>query len=556
MNLNLQPRQPKGVPIGGEFTTTSRDETGPTLLPTGFSPKEAAERHEALLDAGYAPAVTSPGMNPATTDGIDQWWGDHFVTAEYRASGEGFAQMPDDFTPGMGSGHALSGHRRTSRMKYRGEDVTLRMPSATAIKRFAAQSDNTTFDVPVSGEYPGADGNPQLVAGWVRVTKSPGGAWNALGMGFPTGGDEAVAEGVAAILEARRPSFALRDAGTLITSHRARLAGQGVPMRHVSSAWISAVGYDEASGVMATRTLTGAVYGHLVTKARYGAVAEAKSPGSMFNKLVRGSGRVQVTNCPGCGRFFSSAAPHSCPAPATPQSGVVRNALAQQAATATLGAKARSTAAPSPALADQPQRQWGEHVHANNEKTINVKAILRAQLAQRTSRSGLYGPPGWTVNGVGDQVGPYTSQTYVPGAYWSGRYGDGEPFEQVNGDTGLVRFAGLGSGEARAIRSVVSRKQLAERQNAGPSLGSVLAAAARNPGVVEVHGYVVGPDRDDERFTAEGVHIYDDGISNEKQVIAAARSRFGLDFEDDPDEVTLEETAWRPGEKTWRLWWD
>ena len=52
------------------------------------------------------------------------------------------------------------------------------------------------------------------------------------------------------------------------------------------------------------------------------------------------------------------------------------------------------------------------------------------------------------------------------------------------------------------------------------------------------------------------MHIYDDGISNKKQVIAAARSRFGLDFEDDPDEVTLEENARRPGEKTWRLWWD
>src|SRR5665647_1070211 len=109
MSLSLQPRQPKGVPIGGEFATTAHGETGLTLLPTGLSPAQAAERHQALLDAGYIPAVTSPGMNPATTDGIEQWWGDHFVTAEYRASGEGFAQMPDDFTPGMAAGNALSG---------------------------------------------------------------------------------------------------------------------------------------------------------------------------------------------------------------------------------------------------------------------------------------------------------------------------------------------------------------------------------------------------------------------------------------------------------------
>lgn len=544
----IQPRQPRGVPVGGQWATAAHAETGLALVPTGLSAQEAAERHLALVERGYVPAVASIGIDPATTAGIDQWWGEHFVTAEYRASGEGFAQMPDDNTPSMNDGNALSGHRRTHRVRYRGQDIALRMPSATAIKRYAGDSGESTFDVPVGGEYPDASGAPRTVSGWVRVTKSPGGRWNAVGMGFPAGGDETVAEAVSAVLEARRPSHALRDAADLIDRHRARLVAQGAQLQSVSSQWISAVGYDDASGIMATQTANGKLYGHVVSKARCAAVAAAQSPGAMFNKLVKGSGKVEVANCPACGRFFSSTAPHSCPAPSAPAPGVVRNELAQQAATALLGARARSSA--------RPQRQWGEHVRISGEQAIDTRATLRAQLALRSSRSGLYGSPGWTVDGLADQVGPYTSQTYVPGAYRSVQYADGGRDERVNGDTGLVRFAGLGSSEARAIGSVMSRRQLAERQNEGPTTSAVLSAAARNPGVVEVHGYVVGPDRDDERFTPEGVYLYDDEISSKEQAVAAARSRFGLDFEAEPAEVSAVENPWRPGEKSWRLWWD
>lgn len=552
MDFSLQPRQPKGVPIGGQWATAAHAETGLALLPSSLDPQLAAERHRALLDAGYVPAVATPGLDPATTAGIDQWWSDHFVTAEYRATGEGFAQMPDDFTPAMSDGNALSGKRRTHRVRYRGEDVQLRMPSASAIKRFTATSGETTFDVPVGAEYPDAGGVPQTVQGWVRVTRSPGGRWTTVGMGF-AGEGEAVAEGVSAILEARRPSFALRDAGSLIERHRARLAAQGAPMQAVSSQWISAVGYDEASGVMATQTAAGRVYGHLVSKARYEAVAAAASPGAMFNRLVKGSEHAQVSNCPACGRFFAASAPHTCPAPAAPAEGVVRNATQQQVATALLGARARGARPAAPAPVPARPRAFGEHVRKAGEKTIDVRATLAAQLTRRGSRAGEYGPPGWT-QGIADQFAPFTSETYVPGAY--GEYIVGERTVRYANGEGLTRFAGLGGLEARLIGSAMTRKQLAERQNDGPTQSSVLAAAARNPGTVEVHGYVVGPDRSDERFTAEGVFLYDESIASHEQAMDAARTRFGLDHLQGPSEVSLVENPWRPGEKAWRLWWD
>lgn len=198
-------------------------------------------------------------------------------------------------------------------------------------------------------------------------------------------------------------------------------------------------------------------------------------------------------------------------------------------------------------------RPFGEHVTDPAARTIDVSGILAAQMAERTSRSGEYGPPGWT-QGIADQFAPFTSEAYVPGSY--GQYTVGGRTVTYSNGEGLTRFAGLGGPQARAIGSSMTRKQLAERQNDGPTASAILAAAARNPGVVEVHGYVVGPNREDERFTAEGVYVYDESIGSAEQMLAAAESRFGLDHLTEPDEITLVETPWRPGERAWRLWWD
>lgn len=440
--------------------------------------------------------------------------------------------MRDDATPAMLAGRGLSGHRRTPRVRYHGQDIELRMPSATAIKRFSKASGESTFDVPVTGAYPDRGGGRRPVSGWVRVTASPGGRWTAVALGFPPGGDETVAEAVSAVLEARRPSFALRDTAELIARHRARPAAQGAEVHQVDSAWISAVGYDDDAQLMITQTAAGRVYGHLVSRARYDAVEGAQSKGRMFNRLVKGSGSVPVANCPSCGRFFAQSAPHSCPTPAAPRPGAVHNTVAQAAATATMAAAKSRAAAP---------------------KTVDVARWMYAQAQSRSDRVGLYGPPGWTAGDVASAVAPFTDSGHVPYAYVDRDTLAGRA-SSANGTGGLLRFAGLDGERAMTIGRAMTRKALGDRQGAGPTARSLLAAAARHPGMVELRGYVTGPSRDDERVTVEGLFVYDTTM-DERAVRAAARDRLGLDHVDDPSDVRLVDVPWRTGVKAWQLLW-
>jgi hypothetical protein len=305
--------------------------------------------------------------------------------------------------------------------------------------------------------------------------------------------------------------------------------------------------------VMATQTATGAIYGHMVSKETFGAVAAAPSPGSAFNKLVKGSDRVAVSNCESCGRFFSAGSPHSCPAPTAPEAGVVRNASAQAYATAVLShAPKAPRVLPAPARA----RSFGEHAAIGSAKTIDMKAAMTALLADRKGRTGHFGKPGWTLETIADEVAPFTSSAHAPYSYQEYEY-DGAPYRTENGQNGLFKFGGLGAEPAAAIRATLNRTQLAERQNDSPTLGAILDSAIAHPGKVEVHGYAVGPDRDDERLTAEGVFIYDDTLTDQAAVTRAAWAEYGLgNAASAPDEVHRVENPWRPGEKAWRLWWD
>jgi hypothetical protein len=86
---------------------------------------------------------------------------------------------------------------------------TLRMPSATSIKAFDRETGGT-FDVPVSAR----DAAGRTVSGWVRVTHHRGG-WTSTPVGdFGPRTGARVAESVAAVLEARRPSRALDEVAT------------------------------------------------------------------------------------------------------------------------------------------------------------------------------------------------------------------------------------------------------------------------------------------------------------------------------------------------------
>jgi len=287
------------------------------------------------VSGNYVPAVAvRGGPDPRSAGGRELWWGAHFLTAEYggRARqgrvGE-YPQMPDDYTPGMTSGQALSGHRRTHRMAYSNHagGFTLRMPSATSVKAFDGEVGGT-FDVPVSAR--GAAG--RTVSGWVRVTHHRGGwAGTPVGDFGPRTGAQ-VAESVVAVPEARRPSRALDQVGDLLARRRERERAQGVPVSAVRSSFIAGVGYDKATGTMAVAMTGGRLYGYQVPPEVHRAVAQSGSPGGAYNALVKGTGRAGIARCAQCGRFYPDTAGHRCPIQHAKRPATTRNVLARDAA--------------------------------------------------------------------------------------------------------------------------------------------------------------------------------------------------------------------------------
>lgn len=131
----------------------------------------------------------------------------------------------------------------------------------------------------------------------------------------------------------------------------------------------------------------------------------------------------------------------------------------------------------------------------------------------------------------------------------------------------LARFAGLDGETAAALLDVLPPVELDDRQNDGPTLGTLLRAAAAHPDEVELHGYLVGPARVDERLTAEGLYAYvapDLEISADhgpgcgcEELWRAVRRDLGVDDAIRmPDVITPRLNPWRPYEPCWSLWWD
>ena len=334
-------RQPKGIQIGGQFANKVNPEATVELAAEASQNEPARfmdERVEALRQHGYVPATTAPLLvDPQSSAHRKEWWDRHMAAGEYNNPAGGYAQMPDDWTPSRTDGRsAITGLRRTHRMAYVGEDVAIRMPSATSIKDFAAASvpgkgAGETFDVPVSAQFPGGQ-----IDGWVRVVKGADGTWATQGLGFTSEQSAYVAESVQCVLESRRPSRALREAGDILERRRSRAAQLGAPVVPIASTWIKEAGYDKATGTMVitTESKTGKkVYGYDVPIAAYLRVANSEAPGRVFNQTIRGkTTTVSVKDCGECGRVYVTPK-HRCPVKAStrrsyiPRLGAVRDYL-------------------------------------------------------------------------------------------------------------------------------------------------------------------------------------------------------------------------------------
>jgi transcriptional regulator with XRE-family HTH domain len=237
-----QDRQPKGISIGGQYTYKINPEATRDLA-RGIGSNEPTrimnECVEALRQHGYVPATTAPLLvDHHSSAHHKEWWDRHRAPGEYNNPEGGYAQMPDDWTSSRTEGRSsISGLRRTHRMAYVGNDVAIRMPSATSIKDFAAPSvpgkgSGETFDVPVDVQFRGGQ-----IDGCVRVTRGGGGTWACEGLGFTPERSAYVAESVQCVLESRRPSRALRDTGDILERRRRWLVERGVSVSPILSTW-------------------------------------------------------------------------------------------------------------------------------------------------------------------------------------------------------------------------------------------------------------------------------------------------------------------------------
>lgn len=317
MSIDSKPRQPKGIPVGGQYAAYAHAEPG-AVLAVARHRQAMAQRRELFRAQGFVPAATLQAENsPTSTEHREEWWNRNFVAAEYGAGSKSYPQMPDDYTPAQTLGHAMSGHRRTHRMNYGNDDIQMRMPSATSIRRFSQENGNPTFDVPVSVSLKG--GPP--VQGWVRVTKTGPHRWETTSLGGRGDAGDQVSEAVAAVLESRRVSTALAKVPDLLAARKAREAAKGAEMSPVSSSWINEIGYDQNTGTMATR-IGDKLYGHKVTQQFFDALKTTERPGAVFNKLVKSNQKAGVTMCGKCKRFSSTAVAHTCPTGHKPQVGI------------------------------------------------------------------------------------------------------------------------------------------------------------------------------------------------------------------------------------------
>lgn len=332
---------------GVDLAATIGSQPYSTDAPLGHREAWRDARAALLARAGYVPATSTTTKLDPKIAGDDElrakWWANEFVTAEYDHEKGDYPQMPDDYTPGGTGGRALSGGRRTHRMNYSGGGLDLRMPSATAARRFAKEHNGRTFDMPVQAKLPSG----RSVQGWVRCTPGANGRWETESIGFQEGPEsETISEGVNAVLESRRVTTALRDAGDLAQRREQRLAQRGISHTPVKSSWIQSAGYQDPTegdnaGMMVMKTKPymtkgrtrkdGTVisspeprpsreYGFAVSKETFSQFARSTEPGKTFNELIKGKhDRFDVTQCSSCSRFHRSDQAHSCGPAAQPR---------------------------------------------------------------------------------------------------------------------------------------------------------------------------------------------------------------------------------------------
>lgn len=313
----------RGIPLAGAFAGHVR--SGPS---GSLNSEERAdirrmlERRAQLETDGYVAAVASysQGTSARSAENIEGWYAQARRNAGVNT---GYTLLPEDWAPAgvtAAVGKSVGGRRRIDRINYEGGGLAVRMYRASTIKRFA-KAHGGTFEFPI--EIEGTAGRSMI--GHVRVTQNEPGKWTVEPLGFPANVSWRASEAVASILEARRPSHALRDAGDLLAKHRERIASAGTILQEDASgsSFVKAMGYNRASQEM-TIQLGERTYGYHVDEEIYEAVQQASSVGARYNELVKNHAeRIPVDQCTSCKRWFNADRGHQCRAHKKPELGRV-----------------------------------------------------------------------------------------------------------------------------------------------------------------------------------------------------------------------------------------
>lgn len=169
----------------------------------------------------------------------------------------------------------------------------------------------------------------------------------------------------------------------------------------------------------------------------------------------------------------------------------------------------------------------------------------------------LYGPRGWTSEAqLWHIINGKTS------------HHDIEPPHIVDA---FGRFEGLEDNQVEQILERIRPENLDDRQNRAPTCGDLMRACLRHRPDITLNGYIVGPERTDERLSIDGLEIKNCPVSPgsgeyHREPVGAERVRIWRELVDYleldandfnmPDEMMAFPAHNGESGTRWWLWWD
>lgn len=182
------------------------------------------------------------------------------------------------------------------------------------------------------------------------------------------------------------------------------------------------------------------------------------------------------------------------------------------------------------------------HRSAAAATTVDVAAFIAAHSTPPRNRPGA----GWTAN-TAARLQPYVGGDRNPAMYQNGPAGTYD-----NGDTGVLAFNGITGADANSLLKSIPRDQRDDRHHDSPTAAQLLRAAAADPDI-EAGGYLIPPDRADERISIDRITTYSADHGDHDQTRAWLRAKFGTAAGRTAQVIPTYDNSGRTG---WSCYWD